>query len=111
MTPRAGIMRDLNSPWRRAEKPLAEARGSEQHFANTITYPLRLAACCGFVAQAFLPVWFWGVKTTQARMPVLQPQASKLNVAIWISMALISPTAFGQTLEAVRVIFRPLDRT
>src|SRR6266496_5682445 len=110
MTPRAGIMRDLDSPWRRAE-----------NFAKTVTYSVCLAGCRGFVAQAFLPLWFWGprvIKPTQARMPLPQharywflPQASKLNFAIWISVALISPTAFGQTLEAVRVISRRLDRT
>src|SRR5213594_4270521 len=53
-----------------------------------------------FVVQAFLPVRLWCCKrvtTTQAGMSVL--------------LALLSATAFGQTLEAVRVISRPLDRT
>lgn len=35
----------------------------------------------------------------------------KMNIAIWISLALSSGTAFGQALEAVRVISRPSDRT
>jgi len=50
------------------------------------------------VVQAFLPVSN-RVKTTQARIPVL------------LCLALISPAAFGQTLDAVRVVSRATDRT